>query len=170
MLILVFTDFLHFIFYILRVIGHCFTLPYWKPFTFSVFCDARIKCNLLYMKVFLQSQFTFVHCYTTSLAWTILKIATSLSAYIHFNFPKNSYLYHDSWLMWEKFLRGRQLRHIAEIRVYAEVFPFNCLRYFCFNANKEIYLLMFRGRFPPIKRSRVTFTANGKQQTENLNL
>ena len=26
---------------------------------------------------------------------------------------------------------------------------------------------MFRGRFPPIKRSRVTFTANGKRQTAN---
>ena len=84
------------------------------------------------------------NCYTTSLAWTILKIATSLSAYNHFNFPKqNSCLYHDSWLMWEKLLRRRQLRNIeghiallgniAEIRVYSEVFPFGCLRCFADN-------------------------------------
>lgn len=82
------------------------------------------------------------NCYTTLLAWTILKIARSLSAYNHFNFPKK--FVPLSWFL--TYVRKAfaeeavaykghiaLLGNIAKIRVYSEVFNFGCLRCFADN-------------------------------------
>ena len=95
MLILVFTDFLHFMFYILKSNWSQLHFAIMKAFHIFCFLWRTYKMQFVVYEGFSSKPVYFralikwwENCYTTSLAWTILKIATSLSAYRHFNFPK----------------------------------------------------------------------------------